>query len=118
MKKYLVIILPWGKYVYIKMLMVLNITADVFQRELSRLFEGMVYVLVYIDDILIITKGTFEQHLEAVKRVLVKLLKVGMQLKVDKSYFATIEVDYLGFIINRQGITPHSSKVHIIVDIP
>ena len=61
----------------------------------------MSYVLVYIDDILIITKGIFERHLEAVKKVLVKLLKVGMQLNVDKSYFATIEVDYLGYIINR-----------------
>ena len=62
MQKYLVIILPWGKYVYLKMLIELNISADVFQRKLSRLFEGMPYALVYIDDILIITKGTFEQH--------------------------------------------------------
>ena len=68
----------------------LNISADVFQRELSRLFEGMPYVFVYIDDILIITKWTFEQHLEAVKTVLEKILKVGMQLNIDKSYFATI----------------------------
>ena len=66
----------------------------------------MLYVLVYIGDILVITKGTFEQHLEAVKTVLVKILMVGMQLNVDKSYFATIEVDYIGYIINRQGITP------------
>ena len=78
----------------------LNISADIFQRELSRLFEGMPYVLVYINDILIITKETFEQHLEVVKKVLVKLLKVSMQLNVDKSYFAIIEVDYLGYIIN------------------
>ena len=78
----------------------LNISADIFQRELSRLFEGMPYVLVYINDILIITKETFEQHLEVVKKVLVKLLKVSMQLNVDKSYFAIIEVDYLGYIFN------------------
>ena len=51
MQKYL----PWGKYVYLKMPMGLNISADVFQRELSRLFQGISYVLVYIDDILVIT---------------------------------------------------------------
>ena len=85
MHKYLVIILPWGKYVYLKIPMGLNISDDVFQRELSRLFEGMPYVPVYIDDILIITKGTFEQHLEAVKKLLVKFLKVGIQLNVDKT---------------------------------
>ena len=118
MQKYLVSILPWGKYIYLKMPMGLNISADNFQLELSQLFKGISYVLVYIDDILIITKGTFEQHSEVVKTVLVKLLKVSIQLNVDKSYFATIEVDYLGYIINIQGITPQPSKVQIIVNMP
>ena len=118
MQKYLVIILPWSKYVYLKMPMGLNISADVFQRELSRLFQGMPYVLVYIDDILVITKGTFEQHLQVVEKVLEKLLKVGMQINVDKSFFATVEVNYLGYIINRTGIIPQPAKVQIIVDIP
>ena len=58
--KYLVTILPWRKYVYLKMPPGLNISTDVFQRELSRLFQGIPFVLVYIDNILIITKGTFE----------------------------------------------------------
>ena len=64
MQKYLVIILPWGKYVYLKMPMGLNIFIDVFQRELSRLFQGMPYILVYIHGILVITKETFEQYLK------------------------------------------------------
>ena len=68
----------------------LNISADVFQREISRLFEGMPYVFVYIDDILIITKGTIEQHLQAVKTVLEILFKVSMHLNINNSYFATI----------------------------
>ena len=41
MQKYLVIILPWGKYVYLKMSMGLKISADVFKRRLSRLFKWM-----------------------------------------------------------------------------
>ena len=118
MQKYLVIILSWGKYVYLEMSMGIHISADVFQRELSRIFQGMIFVLVYIDVVLIITKGTFEQHMEAVKEVLIKILKLGMQLNVDKSHFATIEVDYLDYIVNRKGITPQPSKVQIIVNMP
>ena len=56
--------------------------------------------------------------MEAIEGALVKLLKVGMQLNVDKSHFATTEVDYLGYIINRRGINPQPSKVKIIMDIP
>ena len=50
--------------------------------------------------------------------MLERLLKVGMQINVDKSFFATIEVYYLGYIINRKGITPQPSKVQIIIDMP
>ena len=57
MRKYHVIILPWGKYVYNKMPMKLKISEDAFQRESSVLFQNIPYVLVYIDDILVITKG-------------------------------------------------------------
>ena len=49
MRKYLVIILLWGKYFYNKMPMELKILADVFQRELIILLQNMPYVLVYID---------------------------------------------------------------------
>ena len=118
MRKYLVIILPWGKYVYNKMPMGLKISADVFQRELSMLFQGMLYVLVYIDDILVITKGSYEQHLQAVEKVLRKLSEAGMQLNIDKSFFAKDQVDYLGYVISRSGITPQANKVQLIVDMP
>ena len=47
--------------------------------------------------------------------MLVKILKVNMQLNVDKLHFVTIEVDYLGCIINSKGITQQLSKVQIIV---
>ena len=55
----LTIILPFGKYQYKKMPMGLKISADVFQREMSKLFADLGYVLVYIDDLLVITKGDF-----------------------------------------------------------
>ena len=116
MRKYLVIILPWDKYVYNKMPMGMKISADVFQRELSMLFQNMPYCLVYIDDILVITKGSFEQHLQAVEKVLEKLKEAGMQLNIDKSHFATVAMDYLGYAISREGIKPQPNKIQLIVD--
>ena len=110
----LVIILPWGKYVYRKMPMGLKISADVFQRELGNQFKHLPYVLIYVDDILIITKGSYDQHLKAVETVLCILRKCGMQINPDKSYFCKQEVEYLGYIINRQGIAPQPKKVRAI----
>ena len=118
MRKYLVIILPWGKYVYNKMPMGLKNSADVFQRELIILFQNIPHILVYIDDILVITKGSYEQHLQTVEKVLEKLQEAEMQLNIDKSHFATVVVDYLGYIISREGVKPQPNKVQLIVDMP
>ena len=46
-RKCLVIILPWDKYVYNKMPMWLKMSADVFQRELSMLLQNMPYFTIY-----------------------------------------------------------------------
>ena len=80
MKKYCVMILPWGKYYYNVLPMGLKISADVFQQELGNLFADCEFVLVYIDDLLVITKGTFKDHLEKVKIALNKLQDAGMQM--------------------------------------
>ena len=72
------IILPFGKFRYNVLPMGLKISADVFQRELSTLFDDIYMILVYIDAILKVTKGTYEEHLEIVKEALNRLQKKGL----------------------------------------
>jgi len=98
--------------------MSLKISADVSQREISILFQDMPCVLVNIDDMLVITKGSYEIHLKAVHKVRTKLREAGMQLNINESFFAKEQVNYLGYIISRSGITPQPSKVKLIVDMP
>ena len=82
------------------------------------LFQDIPYVLVYIDDILVITTGSYEQHLHAVYKVLIKLRETRMQLYIDKSFFTKDQVGYLGYVISHSGITPQTLKVQLIVDMP
>ena len=37
---------------------------DIFQEKMSEVFEGLDFVQTCIDDLLTLTKGTFEEHLE------------------------------------------------------
>ena len=79
------IVLPWGKYEYQKLPMGLCNSPDIFQEKMSELFIGFENVRVYIDDLLIISKGSFEEHLEQLKQVLKILQEKGwrsMQIKV------------------------------------
>ena len=52
------IILPWGKYSYMRLPMGISGSPDFFQEKMSDLMRTLDYVRVYIDDLLIITKGT------------------------------------------------------------
>ncbi len=42
-------------------------SADIFQAEMMKLMEALEYVRAYIDDLLVITRGTLEDHLEKTK---------------------------------------------------
>ncbi len=54
--------------------------ADVFQYEISKIFLDLTFVLVYFDDILIFTKGTFEDHMSKLRLVLTRLQQSYLQV--------------------------------------
>ena len=54
---------------------------------------------VYIDDILVYTKGTHKQYWIAVNEVLDRIAAEGLCLDIKKSAFGTKEVMYLGYIL-------------------
>ena len=105
------IVLPWGKYEYLKLPMGLCNSPDIFQEKINKLFAGFEYVRAYIDNLLIITRGSFKDHLEKLDAVLQKLEAAGLKVNANKCCFAAYELEYLGYWISRDGICPLSSKV-------
>ena len=73
---------------------------------MNELFNGLEYVRAYIDDLLIINNGNFEDHLNKLKIVLNKLKTAGFKINAEKSFLARDSLEYLGFKITRQGIMP------------
>ena len=72
-------------------------------------------VRAYLDDILVTTAGSFEDHLHHVELVLQRLTDVGFAVNLRKSSFAVTEIDYLGYWITRDGIQPQPKKVEAIM---
>ena len=72
------------------------------------------FVRCYLDDVLIITKGSWEEHCESLATVLKILLETGLKVNAIKSFFGRIELEYLGFIVNTKGIRPVPNKVEAI----
>ena len=82
-----------------------------------KLCNGLEYFRAYDDDLLIISNGNFEDHINILKIVLTKLKAAGFKINTEKSYFTKDKLEYLGFKITRQGIMPLPDKVQAIKDI-
>ena len=116
-RKLCTIVLPWGKYEYLRLPMGLCNSPDIFQEKMSTLMQDLEFVRAYIDDLLAITKGSFDDHLEKLDIVLARLREAGLKVNAKKSFFAQTELEYLGYWITRDGIRPTSKKVNAISNI-
>jgi hypothetical protein len=81
---------------------------------MSDLMSGLEFARAYIDDLLCITQGPFEKHLDHLEQVLTKLLSAGLKVNASKSKIARTELEYLGYYITRGGIKPLNKKVEAI----
>ncbi len=68
-----------------------------------------------MDDLLIITRRTLDKHLQKMKAVLTSLCDVGLKVNMAKSLFCAHEIEYLGYILTREGINSQPKKVQAIV---
>ncbi len=100
-QKICTLVLPWGKYLYLRLPMGLTGSPDIFQEKMSSLMESLEFVRVYIDDLLTITNSSYEDHLSKLRQVLVQLKNTNLRVNIDKSFFAQEEVKYLGYLLTK-----------------
>ena len=109
------IIFPWGKYSYKRLPMGIAGSPDIFQEKMSDLMASLEFVKTYLDDLLIISRGSLEDHLEKLMEVLSRLQDAGLKINAAKSKFCALETEYLGYIITRDGVKPQANKVQAIL---
>ena len=108
-------VLPWGKYYYLRLPMGIAGAPDIFQEKMSDLMRSLEYIRTYIDDLVIITMGTFDEHLTSVEAVLKRLKRTKLRVNIRKSNFAQDKVEYLSYMLSREGISLQHKKVAAIL---
>ena len=61
--------------------------------------------------------STFDEHLERLEKVFLRLSEAGLKVNANKSHFAEFEIEDLGYWITRQGIQPLPKKVDALQNI-
>jgi methyl coenzyme M reductase subunit D len=74
------------------------------------------FIIVYLDNILIFSKGLREDYIEKVKKVLQKLMPYDRLLKLKKCEFFKKKVAFLDYIIIIEGIRIDPEKIKAILE--
>jgi hypothetical protein len=90
---------------------------DIFQSRMVGLFQSMQESKPkpYIDDIFHGKGNTFNEHLSILDEICTRLEEAGMQANLDKSKLCAIEVDHLGFTLQKDGFRPMKKRVEAIL---
>ena len=70
-----------------------------------------------MDNLLIITRGIMDKHLQKMETLLTRLRDTGLKVNAAKSSFCAHEIEYFGYILTRDGIKPQPKKVSAILAI-
>ena len=66
----------------------INCAPDIFQKKMNNLMSGIEYVHTYLDDILILSNGKFEDHIKKIKTVLNRLRDTGLKVHIKNHFLA------------------------------
>src|SRR5687768_13985202 len=105
------VVLPWGKYEYLRLPMGLCNSPDIFQEKMSELMIGLEFARAYFNNLLIISKTDFNEHLEHLEVALNRFSEADLKINASKCSFCKAELEYLGYWITRNGIKPIIKKV-------
>jgi hypothetical protein len=87
---------------------------DIFQEKMNDLLDGLDTMRVYINNILHMTKGSWEDHLTGLEEVFSHLRQAGLKVNAKKSNVGAHKIKYLDYNITQTGIQPIAKKVQAI----
>ena len=88
-----------------------------FQQAMEKVLQGLPMVVCYIDDLLV-TGRNEEEHLQNLEKVFQRLHDHGLWLKRTKCQFMKPSVEYLGYVIDADGLHTAPNKVAAIANAP
>ena len=112
-KKFTTINTHKGLFQYNRLPFGISTAPSIFQKLMENMLRDLPNVCVYIDDILVSGKNEAD-HLHNLEQVLAHLTSASITLKHSKCIFATTSVEYLGHIIDSNGLHPSPTKVQAI----
>nr|VZH96060.1 unnamed protein product [Spirometra erinaceieuropaei] len=108
---------PFGLFEFLRMPFGLRNASQTFQRFIDRVLRGLPFVYAYIDDVLVASRDV-EEHLHHLTLLFDRFQQFGVTLHPSKCVLGATSLEFLGHLIDSNGIRPLPSKVAAIRDFP
>ncbi|XP_014668933.1 PREDICTED: uncharacterized protein K02A2.6-like [Priapulus caudatus] len=108
-------ITPFGRFLYKRLPYGITSAPEYYQKRMDQILKDLPRVICHVDDILVTERNQIE-HNERLRAVLDRLQQAGLTLNPDKCVFSLASLDYLGQIVDGQGIRKDPAKSKAIVD--
>lgn len=102
-----------GLFQYNRLPYGIKVAPAMFQAIMDQILSGLNGVCCYLDDILLTSK-TRAEHAVLLEKVLTRLQEYGVLANKTKCRFGIEEVNYLGHVIDKEGIRPSPEKVRAL----
>ena len=88
-----------------------------FQKVKDYTLVGLQNTYCFLDDIIVFTRGSKEDHLNLVYKCLKKLDEDNLRINLPKCHFAKTETEWLGQKFSQSGVAPLESKTAAIASL-
>ncbi len=110
---------PSGHYEWLRLPIGLRNPPLTFQRMVNFFFSCLIGIgmFCYLDDLIIVSKD-LESHLHKLHLVLTKIEEAGLKAKFSKCDFLKSHIEFLGHVVDGEGIHTVDSKINAVKHFP
>ena len=110
----------YGHFEYQVMLFGLSNASTTFQGYINKILDEKlnIFVIVYLDNILIYTEDPGQPHVKDVRWILNQLWKHSLFANLKKCWFHQNKICFLGYIVLSKRISMEAKKIEVVNDWP
>ncbi|XP_055542980.1 uncharacterized protein K02A2.6-like [Wyeomyia smithii] len=106
-------IMKTGLYRYKRLMFGVSCAPEIFQKTMETVLVGLKGIIIYLDDIVVFGASKIE-HDKRLEELLKRLEQYGVLLNHQKCVYRANEIEFLGHVLNANGVKPTESRITAI----